>query len=162
MSSTIEASAFREAMSRFAAAVHIVTTDGAAGRRGVTVTSVASVSDDPATLLVCLNTSNEANQRFEANGCFAVNLLAADSEGLARAFAGEGGLTPEERFALGHWGERVTGAPVLEDALVSFDCRLIDSRIVATHRVMIGEVQAMHLGPNRPALVYHARGYHRI
>ncbi|WP_224007785.1 flavin reductase family protein [Aureimonas sp. SA4125] len=162
MDSMIEAGLFRAAMSRFAAAVHIVTTDGAAGRRGVTATSVASVSDAPATLLVCLNTSNEANQRFEANGCFAVNLLADESEGLARVFAGEGALSPEARFAEGEWGLRATGAPILEDALASFDCRLIDSRIVATHRVMIGEVRSIHLGAERPCLVYHGRAYHRV
>lgn len=161
-SSTIEAPAFREAMSRFTAAVHIVTTDGAAGRRGVTATSVASVSDDPATLLVCLNSSSPANRRFEANGCFAVNLLAATDEEMARAFSGEGRLDPDERFLMAEWGGLATGAPILDGALASFDCRLTDSRIVATHRVMIGEVAAIRLGDPGPALLYLGRGYRRL
>ena len=38
----------------------------------------------------------------------------------------------------------------------------IDARIVATHRVMIGEVKAMRVGIDQPALVYHGRGFHRI
>ena len=111
---TIDAAEFRDAMSRHAAAVHLVTTDGPAGRRGVTVSSACSVSDDPATLLVCLNVSSPANDRFEQNGNFAVNLLSERNEAIARAFAGQGGLSPEERFAKGEWTTLQTGAPILK------------------------------------------------
>ena len=161
-SSNLDAVSFRDAMSRFAAAVHIVTTDGPAGRRGVTVTSVAPVSDDPATLLVCLNTSSVTNDRFAANGCFAVNLLGSQSEQLAQAFAGAGKLEAEERFALGDWETELTGSPLLVGSLASFDCRLIDCRIVATHQVMIGEVVGLRLGDPGEALLYLGRKFHRI
>ena len=159
---TIDRAAFRDAMSRMPAAVHLVTTDGPAGRRGVTVSSACSVSDEPATLLVCLNVSSPTNDRFEANGNFAVNLLASRSEPLARAFAGEGSLSPESRFSLGRWTSAETGAPLLTDALVGFDCRLIDAKIIATHRVLIGEVVAMRMGPDEPALLYFDRTFHRL
>ncbi|MCB8839734.1 flavin reductase [Aurantimonas sp. VKM B-3413] len=149
-------------MSRFAASVHLVTTDGPAGRRGVTVSSACSVSDDPATLLVCLNTSSPDNARFEANGSFALNLLGKDNEALARAFAGEGKLAPDARFAKGEWHAEETGAPLLVSALAAFDCRLLESRIVATHRVMIGEVVGVRIGPRAPSLVYLDRGYHSL
>ncbi|MBC8130040.1 MAG: flavin reductase [Rhizobiaceae bacterium] len=146
-------------MSRFAAAVHLVTSDGPAGRRGVTATSVCSVSDSPATILVCLNTSSVANLKFEANGCFAVNLLSSRDEALSRAFAGEGDLSPEERFACGGFEPLATGAPVLATALAAFDCRLVETRIVATHHVMIGEVAGLRLGDPGDALIYRDRGY---
>jgi len=155
-----ERTAFREAMSHVASAVCLVTTDGAAGRRGVTVTAVCSVSDDPPTMLVCLNHASAANARFERNGVFAVNVLADRSERLARAFAGEGKLEVEERFAHGRWRSLVTGAPVLEDALVSFDCRLEDARTVATHRILVGRVVAVGEPMHGSSLVYRARRYH--
>ena len=98
-------------MSRFAAAVLLVTTDGPAGLRGVTVSAACSVSDDPATMLVCLNQGSVHNRRFSGNGNFAVNVLASGSERLARAFAGEGGLSVEERFALADWDRRVRWSP---------------------------------------------------
>ncbi|KQT53319.1 4-hydroxyphenylacetate 3-monooxygenase [Aureimonas sp. Leaf454] len=149
-------------MSRFAAAVHLVATDGPTGRRGVTATSVVSVSDSPASLLVCLNASNAANARFDGNGCFAVNVLGRRHEHVARKFSGEGNLTPEERFGAAPWTRLSTQAPVLVDALVSFDCRLIDSRIVATHHVFIGEVVAVALGQPDEALVYLDRAYRHV
>lgn len=158
----IDADAFRDAMSRFASSVHIVTTDGAAGLRGVTATAVSAVSAAPATLLVCLNTSSAANERFEGNGSFAVNLLGLRAEGVARIFAGEGGLDAAERFASADWDILVTGAPVLRGCLAAFDCRLTDSRIVATHRIMIGEVVGVRLGEADASLVYRDRGYRSL
>ncbi|KAB0680960.1 flavin reductase [Aureimonas leprariae] len=149
-------------MSRFASAVHLVTTEGRAGRRGVTATAVVGVSDDPATILVCLNASNAENARFAENGNFAVNVLAAGGRELAEAFAGGGKLPQDERFALGRWTALATGAPVLEQALVAFDCRLVEARMVATHHVLVGEVAAVHEGPSGPPLLYHARGYHLL
>ena len=157
---TIDRATFRDAMSRMATAVHLVTTDGPAGRRGVTVSSACSVSDDPATLLVCLNISSPANDRFEANGNFAVNMLAGRNESIARTFAGEGGLAPDERFAGGRWITAETGAPLLATSLVGFDCRLTDATIVATHRVLIGEVVAIRMGTPGPALLYFDRAFH--
>ncbi|KTQ95215.1 4-hydroxyphenylacetate 3-monooxygenase [Aureimonas ureilytica] len=153
---------FREAMSHFAAPVCLVTTDGPAGRRGVTVTSVCSVSDEPPTVLFCLNQTSLANTRFDQNGVFAVNLLASHNEPVARAFAGEGQLELEARFAAGRWTRLVTDAPVLMDALISFDCRVIDSRPVATHRVIVGEVLAIGEPTAGNSLLYRARRYHSL
>lgn len=160
--SVTDAGTFRDAMSRFASSVHIVTTDGPAGRRGVTATAVSAVSAEPATLLVCLNTSSPTNERFEANGHFAVNLLGGRDEALARTFAGEGNLAPPERFALADWDVLVTGAPVLRQCLAAFDCRLTESRVVATHRILIGEVAAVRLGAADRSLVYVDRGYRHV
>jgi flavin reductase len=52
---SVEQKVFREAMSRLGAAVHVITTDGHAGKTGFTATAVVLVSDAPPTLLVCLN-----------------------------------------------------------------------------------------------------------
>ncbi|MEE2951182.1 cob(II)yrinic acid a,c-diamide reductase [Fulvimarina manganoxydans] len=160
--SRIDPADFRAAMRRFAASVCLVTTDGPAGRRGVTVTSSCSVSDDPPTLLVCLNTSSPLNQRFEENGCFALNVLGHHDEKLARAFAGEGKLEPEERFALGDWETHESGAPILKSAPVAFDCRLIDTKMVATHRIIIGEVVSVSSGALSPSLVYLDRAWRAL
>ncbi len=155
----IEPQAFRDAMSRFASAVHVVTTAGPAGRRGVTATAVASVSDDPPTILVCLNASNPDNAMFAENGVFAVNTLAANDRTVAMTFAGTTGVPKPERFDTGLWEAGATGAPLLASALAAFDCRISAVETVATHRVLIGEVVGLGQGPLAPPLIYHARGY---
>ena len=52
----VEPQAYRDAMARFAGAVHVVTTDGPAGLRGATVIAACSVSDAPPMVLVCVVT----------------------------------------------------------------------------------------------------------
>ena len=74
---------FREGMSRVAEAVHVVTTDGAAGRAGFTATAVTPVTDSPASLLVCVNTASRSAQALLANRVFCVNTLSAEDLTLA-------------------------------------------------------------------------------
>lgn len=149
-------------MSHVAASVHLVTTNGPAGRRGVTVTSVCSVSDDPATLLVCLNDASAKNRLFVENGVLSVNVLSPSSERVARAFAGEGELTVDERFASGTFTTLATGAPILVGALAAFDCRIVDARVVATHRILIATVVALQKGATDRSLLYRDRAYHSL
>ncbi len=153
---------YREAMSRYAGHVQIVTTEYEGVRRGVTITAACSVSDRPPSLLVCLNNGNANNAVFFESGYFALNSLGAHHQALANAFAGFGGLAPDDRFALAEWQTLVTGAPVLADAIVSFDCRVTDSKVTATHTVLFGEVKAVHFGPPEASLIYLDRGYRSL
>jgi len=146
-------------MARFAGAVHVVTTDGAAGRRGVTVIAACSVSDNPPIVLVCLNRHNVNNDCFLDNGVFALNTLAAGHENLANAFSGLTGLAQDERFALAEWDTLSTGAPTLLGAVAVFDCQVIEGKELATHRVYFGKVTGLRLGANLRPLLYHDRGY---
>jgi flavin reductase (DIM6/NTAB) family NADH-FMN oxidoreductase RutF len=159
---TIEPAAFREAMSRLGAAVHLVTTAGPGGKTGATATAVCSVSDAPPTLLMCLNRRSQTNPVVLENGVFCVNTLAHGGAELADVFAGRTGVQGSDRFAMGDWTVLATGSPVLTSAVVAFDCRVIEVRSVASHNVFFGAVEALRLGPNGPALVYHERAYKRI
>lgn len=153
---------YRNGMARYAGHVQIVTTEFEGLRRGVTVTAACSVSDNPPTVLVCLNGGNVNNTLFEKSGVFALNSLASHHQPLATAFAGLSGVPAEERFGSGDWKVLETGAPVLADAVVSFDCRLTEIKRVSTHFVMFGEVKAMHFGEANPSLIYLDRGFHTL
>lgn len=159
----LDSSLYRDAMSRYAGHVQIVTTAFEGEKRGVTITAACSVSDSPAMVLACVNASNPKNAIFEKSGRFALNTLAADQIDLANAFSGrDPAMTAEERFAVGEWQELVTGAPVLKGALAAFDCRLIELKVMATHMMLIGEVMGVTFGEHRPALLYMDRGYRTL
>ena len=158
----VEPRLYREAMSRFAGAVHVVTTDGPHGRRGVTVIATCSVSDGPPTILVCLNRLNPDNDCFAGNGVFALNTLSADQRPLADAFSGLTGLAQADRFALGRWETVSSGAPVLDGAVASFDCRLVEAADMATHRILFGQVTGLRIGDSLDPLIYHHRAYRAL
>src|SRR6267142_7119695 len=83
---TVEPAAFREAMSRLGAAVHVITTAGPAGKAGTTATAVCSVSDAPPTLLMCLSRRSQTNPVVLQNGVFCVNTLGDSGAEVADIF----------------------------------------------------------------------------
>jgi len=153
---------FRDAMARLGAAVNVVTTDGTAGRAGFTASAVCSVTDDPPTLLVCMNRGSALNRVFKANGVLCVNVLAAAQRPLSDAFAGIGRLAMEGRFATGNWDALATGAPLLAEAVASLDCRIVETVEKGTHSVFFAEVAAIRLGVPRRALIWWGRDYHPV
>lgn len=156
----VSAAAFRQAMSRLPTAVNLVTTDGPGGRAGFTASAVCSVTDDPPTLLVCINRRASAYAVFADNALLCVNVLGAEHEAVSNAF---GGKTPmAERFAQAEWTTRATGAPVLVDALAHFECRISQRVAVGTHDVLFCEIEAMASGDGRGCLLYFDRQYHRL
>lgn len=144
---TVTKQEFRDAMARLGAAVNIVTTDGPAGLGGLTVSAVCSVSDDPPTLLVCLNRGSPQNRLFKDNGVLCVNTLAPGQEALSGRFAGRSAEADmAERFSHATWGIMETGAPSLDGATVAFDCRIAEVVERGTHSVLLCEVQAVREG----------------
>ncbi|WP_234449981.1 flavin reductase [Acidovorax sp. MR-S7] len=150
-------------MSRLGAAVHVITSDGPAGRLGFTASAVCSVSDSPATLLVCMNRNSEQNDPLRRNGVFCVNCLAGEQQDLSEMFAGYGGIAMRDRFDRQAWRTLTTGSPVLDGTLVSFDCRIASTFEVATHTLLIGEVMSVRAGNySNAALIYFQRQYHTL
>lgn len=162
MTAVIDRALFREAMARMGAAVNVITTKGPEGDVGMTVSAACSVTDDPATMLVCINRSSHHHEIFKQAGVICVNVLTHEHEKLSPIFAGQGHLPMAERFAHGRWIRLVTGAPVLESAAAGLDCKVSQSVDVGTHTVFFCEVQAIHLGSSSSGLVYHGRAYHQI
>ncbi len=151
---------FVHAMSRAAATVSVVTTDGEAGRAGVTVSAMTSVSADgeAPTILICVNMGASAADPILGNGRFAVNVLRADQQDLADTFAGRLDAPQGDRFAVGDWSTLTTGAPILE-ALASFDCDVQSAELVGTHHVIIGSVRAVRVSEEGSPLIYGMRSY---
>jgi flavin reductase len=151
---------YRDAMSCLGAAVNIVTTDGRAGRAGFTASAVCSVTDNPPTLLVCMNRGSSAYANVKENGVVCVNVLSARHEQLSRLFGGR--ISVEERFAAAAWSTLETGAPVLADYAVAFDCRIIDVVHVGTHDVLFCRVVALQKSDCAGNLIYFGRDYHVV
>ena len=156
----IEATDFREGMSLLPTAVNVITTKGSSGCHGFTASAVCSVTDTPPTLLVCMNQTSRSHAHFLENKTLSVNVLGTQHESISNAFASK--LCSEERFEHGAWTTLATGAPILEDALVSFDCEIEDIQQVGTHSIFMCRVVAIKQGESDESLVYFNRSYHQV
>lgn len=152
--------AFLRAMRRAATGVTLVATDGAAGRLGLTVSAVSSVSADPPMVLACIHRRSPVCAAVRANGAFSVNLLATRHRHLAESFAGHPRRGRPYDFSLAAWEAGGTGAPLLRDALATFDCVLETVLDAGSHTVFIGRVAAAREGYGSP-LLYTDRAYGR-
>ncbi|WP_020533706.1 flavin reductase family protein [Flexithrix dorotheae] len=150
---------FRDGMRFLTGAVTIVTTDGEKGRGGFTATAVASVTDEPPTVLVCINKQNQINEIIKDNGVFAINVLKNGAEDLSNRFAGFDKVPFEQRLEKGNWKTSEMNLPVLEDALVTFECRLQQIVESGTHNVVFGEVKSVIINEEKPPLLYFNRAY---
>ncbi|MGH1371603.1 MAG: flavin reductase family protein [Cellvibrionaceae bacterium] len=139
MKSVEMSNAMKEGMRRLASGVCVITAkDSTGGAYAMTATSVTSVSDQPASLLVCINKDTRMYQAIEEGGDFCVNLLTHDQEEISnRCASGDQG---EDRFQSGQWQE-MRSLPYLESGLAAFFCRQAQSVDFGTHRIVIGEIQ---------------------
>ena len=112
---------YLEAMSEAAATVSVVTTDGPAGRAGVTVSAMCSVSADPPTILVCVHHLSPACEAIRENGAFCVNVLGDEQSIISDTFAGRAPAPGGDKFDCAAWRTLATGAPALDDPLVALD-----------------------------------------
>jgi len=154
---------FVEGMSRAATFVSVITTDGEAGRFGVTVSSMTSVSADGEgpSLLVCVHHLSPAATAILKNRAFCANLLNHNQQGISDLFSGRQKPEAGSRFDAVDWRAAQGGQPLLADASASFECVLKTALLWETHYIIVGQVQAVQLSEHPEALLYGQRSYRR-
>ncbi|UNM96986.1 flavin reductase [Ignatzschineria rhizosphaerae] len=153
---------FRDAMATLGAGVNIITTNGPAGKCGLTATAVVSITDSPPTMLVSINRNSATNETFKANSRMAVNILNADQQLAAEYFGGMHPVTMEERFAKFDFIEGKGKLPILQGAIANLEGSIVATHEVGTHTLFILELDSMQMADLGNALIYFNRGFHEL
>lgn len=148
---------YRKTLGSFATGVTVMTTCTEAGAPvGLTCNSFNSMSLSPPLVLWSLRADSHSLPFFLSSGRFAVNILAADQQGLSQTFASP----REDRFAGVAYRKGETGMPLLDGVVAHLECRLQAHHPGGDHVLLIGEV--LHHAHNGQApLVFHAGQYTR-
>lgn len=133
------ARAFRDALGAFATGVTVVTTDGHEGPVGITANSFSSLSLDPPLVLWSPARSSRRFPIFAEAPRFAIHVLAAGQEEVARHFTRQPDLPPEG----------------LGPVLARFDCARHAVHEGGDHAIGVGRVLRVWHAPGAP-LVFHA------
>ncbi|MDO9047406.1 MAG: flavin reductase family protein [Methylobacter sp.] len=150
---TVGVDDFKKAMQLWASGVTVVTTHSEKfGLQGMTVTAFSSVSINPPQVLVCINESADTGAGIQESQCFAVNVLSSTQQDVSNQFAG--GSSQEQRFENTPWISGITGAPILDNSIMSLDCKVIEKIHAGTHWIIIGEVQDSVCRAGEPLLYY--------
>jgi flavin reductase (DIM6/NTAB) family NADH-FMN oxidoreductase RutF len=145
--------ALRALMRRCPSGVAVVTVDTGYERAGLTVASLVSLSLEPPLVGIAVARQTPLHELLRDAGTFAVSLLAADQEQLARDFA-RGGIPPLVRFDGVALRSGRLAAPLLEGAAGWLECRLVEEVAVGTHTFFVAAVERAEPGPGAGALAY--------
>ncbi len=133
-----ETLAYRRALSAFATGVVLVTTRDDAGRPvGLVANSFTSVSLSPPRILWCLGDASDRGVWFRDAERFAVNILGAEDEAIARRYTARGRhhLDPSDL-------DGDPPLPMVKGALSVLRCRTAERLPIADHLVIVGEVES--------------------
>ena len=157
MNPTLTTASLRAALGRFATGVTIVTARAADGRPvGLTVNSFNSVSLEPPLVLWSLARGAGSMAAFSNGLHYAINVLAADQQGLAERFAAR----DVDRWTGVAFTEGISGAPVLEGCVATFECFNRSRYAEGDHVIFVGEVErCRHRSDGSPLLFHGGRFY---
>lgn len=156
----VRAAEFRTVMSRFATGVTVVTCVQEGFDHAMTANAFASVSLDPALVLVCVEDDSRFHEAVLHAGAWNVNVLEEGQRGRASWFAtsgrplvGQFDTTPTRRSA-------ETGALLLDGCLATLECVTESVHRAGDHDILIGRVLGMELArPEGRPLLYFASSY---
>ena len=153
----ITSTEFRTAMAALAASVCLVTAGKEDARSGRTVTAAFSLSIDPPTILVSIDSHAHLAEVMRKEQEFSFSLLSEKQQSIADAFAGK--EIPERRFDHGSWSQWASGTPCLFDAVASLDCEVTAEMELSGHTLFAGRIRNMMLNNQLPPLIWHQRHY---
>jgi flavin reductase (DIM6/NTAB) family NADH-FMN oxidoreductase RutF len=151
----------RQIFGRFATGITVITT-GNQTPRGMTANAFTSVSIEPPLILVCIQRNATMHDMIQECGFFAVSVLAAHQEGVARMFADRSRIREQEFEAVDAIQGACTGVPVLAGALAWVECRLTSVYDGGDHSIFLGEVQSLGRSETDDALLFYQGGFHRL
>ncbi len=154
---SIAESQFRQVMSHFASGVTVVTTALGDQLGGLTVSSFTSLSLKPTLVLICIDLSASSHDLLVAAGQFAVNILADDQAAVSQRFAAR----DPDKFIPETYTLSSRGLPLLNGALATLECRIINQLPGGDHSIFVGEVDHATVNSGRP-LLYYRSGYHQL
>lgn len=161
MSQPVEGDVFRATMRRVPSPVVVVTAQGRADTRGITIGSFTSVALDPPLVSFNVGRASRMYEVMETCSRFAVNVLSEEQVHLAKRFAVPG-ITGEEQFKAVPHVRGEEGTPLLDDVTARFLCIPHDSVVAGDHTLYVGLVVDVEEPPDQGAVLYYQSTYRGV
>lgn len=154
---------FREVMGHFATGISVVTTFEGERPQGITVNAFSSVSLEPPLVMVALDRRRFITPMVRSAGRYAVNVLGADQQALSDCFAHAPVSPGREAFCGASWQPGPTGLPLIDGAIATLECTIVETFSAGDHDLFIGRVDSLQqLGEGVAPLLYYRRRYLRV
>ena len=157
----VDKALFRSAAGSFGSGVTVITAGFEGSYHGMTASAFTSLSLEPPQVLVCVNRETRALSIIEACGCFCVNVLDAEQEGLSRLFASKDASQRDGLDGIDFVPGEL-GVPVLDRVLAFFECRVVQEYDGGDHVIVVGEVEHVGAAQEGEPLLYFRGSYRQF
>jgi len=148
---------FRNALGAFATGVTVVTAVAEDGIPcGMTANSFTALSLQPPLVLWSIARGSPSAPTFLAAEHFSISVLAADQIDISRRFS----RPHADKFATVATLQGIGGVPLIDGAVVNFECRLEQRYEGGDHIILIGRVLRLTSSP-APSLIFSSGRYQR-
>jgi flavin reductase (DIM6/NTAB) family NADH-FMN oxidoreductase RutF len=160
---TVASDTFRRVMGHFVTGVTVVTALDGERPFGITVNALSSVSLDPALVMVALDRRRFLTPIVRAAGRYGVCVLSEEQQALSDCFAGAPVTPGRKEFCGAAWHAGPTGLPLLDGAIATLECTVVETFSAGDHDLFIGRVDSLDNELEHPMpLLYYRRRYLRI
>jgi flavin reductase (DIM6/NTAB) family NADH-FMN oxidoreductase RutF len=154
---------FRKVMGHFVTGVSVVTALDGERPQGITVNALSSVSLEPPLVMVALDRRRFIAPTVRRAGRYAVNILAETQQALSDCFAGAPVTPGRDAFCGAAWHAGATGLPLLDGAIATLECTVVQTFSAGDHDLFVGRVDALANDEQHPQpLLFYRRRYLRI
>lgn len=158
-----EPETFRRVMGHFVTGVTVVSAFDQDRPFGITVNALSSVSLDPPLVMVALDRRRFLTPIVRAGGRYAVNILSEDQQAMSDCFAGAPVEPGRDAFCGAAWHRGATGLPLIDGAIATLECTVVETFSAGDHDLFIGRVDTLANEAQHPMpLLYYRRRYLRI
>ncbi len=139
---------------RLTSGVYVVGVAQGDRRNAFTAAWVTQVSFQPPLLALAIHPEHASYGLLVESGAFAVSVLERGRLDLARAFGTRSGRDADKLAGI-LWRAAGSGAPVLEESVAFFDCRVVSRHPAGDHELVIGRVvDGAVLRPDAAPMLY--------
>jgi flavin reductase (DIM6/NTAB) family NADH-FMN oxidoreductase RutF len=144
---------FRDVMARLAASVVVVSARLGDGFRGLTATSLVSISAEPPMVLVGLERPTMTRNAVVETRAFNVSVLTRSQEFVAERFAGRAPAVAAAWNDVPHHMGR-NGIPLIDGCAAWLECKLAQFHEAGDHDICVGEVENAIKGAGEPLILW--------
>ena len=105
-----------------------------------------SISKNPPLYAVSISPNHVTYRLIAQSKEFGINFMPDTKAELVAAVGGSKGSEVDKfkAFCIAKDNPANTAVPILKDAYAAFECKLVDDRLYGDHRLLIGEIVAVH------------------
>jgi flavin reductase (DIM6/NTAB) family NADH-FMN oxidoreductase RutF len=154
---TVDVADFKKAVSRFPTGVTVIATSDGKSRAGMTANAIFSLSLNPPSIVISLQSDAETTRLIGLTRKGAVSFLSSGQKHVSEMFSRRN--SQEEKFRTIPWTEGRNGQPIMDGCISAIEIDVLNIIPAADHQLVVANVTRVVNSSGLVPLIYYSSGY---